>query len=239
MGHLVNARGFRLGTNKFWNFKSTNIKHYFEQVNVYNFLNYYLESFFSAKRFKSTGFVYSHFILKNLLNRSIVDIYLFGGYIDVLNTLFLKNRRKYLNVLGGKEIYFKKYVRYCQNLIVNIIRKRLLVDLQQLGIFDINFFFYTEKLVSVEIVGKIIALKLEGMYSLNQIVKPIVNVFHKKSKGLVINCSGRFTRKQRAHFVRFKQGAVSLSTITKNIDYFFIPVRLKYGSCGIKIWVTK
>jgi len=240
MGHLVNAKGFRVGVNKFWDSKLINTRNYFYFNNVFYFLNYYLENFFNVKRFKLNSFVYSHFVCKNYHTYLGVDIYLFGGYFDVLNLLSLKNRKNKRALVNlAKEFYLKKFIRYCQNFVFNIIKKRLLIDFTFINIAKIRLFAYSEANLTPEILGRLISIKLENLYSLNQIINPIIKDFTNKRIGININCAGRFTRKQRAHFVRFKFGSVPYSTITKSIGYFFIPVRLKYGACGIKLWISK
>lgn len=241
MGHLVNAKGFRLGNSCFWGGKVSAVSNYFESSNLFYFLSYFIENFFNVKRFKDYGFLYSHIVLKKLPNTNVLDVYLFGGYFDALQFLFSKKQRKVKNISSSlnKELYLKKYIRYCQNLVFNIFEKRLVFDLKAYSVSKVNFFAYSESFVSSEILGRLIVLKLEGLHTINQIVSPIIKDFGSKQSGLALNCSGRFTRKQRAHFVRFRSGSVPFSLISKPIDYFFVSVRLKYGACGIKVWICK
>lgn len=147
MGHLVNAKGFRLGNSCFWGGKSSAVRNYFESSYLFYFLSYYIENFFNVKRFKDYGFVYSHVVLKKLPNTNILDVYLFGGYFDVLQFLYSKRQRKIKNIPNflNKELYLKKYIRCCQNLAFNIFEKRLIFDLEVYSVSKVNFFAYSEE----------------------------------------------------------------------------------------------
>lgn len=237
MGHLINANALRLGVSKFWNFKILITKNYFNEINLVKFLGYYLENFFnSSLHLKNSGFFFSHyFFFKRVNSCHIIKVCLFSGYFQhLLKTLYAKR------FFSLQKKFVHKYIRFCQNFIfVNILKKRLLVDLIKFGITDIIFVFSSESNLTAALLGRLISYKLTNLYSLNQVINPILKKYLKKKyKGLTIACSGRFTRKQRAHFLRYRSGSVSFSTLSKKIDYFFISVKLKYGACGIKIWLS-
>jgi ribosomal protein S3 len=58
-------------------------------------------------------------------------------------------------------------------------------------------------------------------------------------RGVMIKCSGRFTRKQRATNKVFKLGLIGLSTIQLPLNYFFGTTALKFGAVGIKVYLLK
>lgn len=246
MGHLVNAKGFRLGVSKFWGIKGVSLsKHRYSKINgLYYFLNYYLENILTAKKYKDYGLFYSHANMLTTSKGVVLNIYIFGGFLDVIYFNFLKSRalQKFLIQPArlSKIIFLKKFICFSQMYLFDILKKRMFVDLERYGVRVINFFTYSELNVTAGIIGRMIAYKLESLYTINQIVNPILKDYLQvKKAGLAINCAGRFTRKQRAHFLRFRNGSVPFSTVTRAIDYFFIPVKLKYGVCGIKIWTTQ
>jgi len=57
--------------------------------------------------------------------------------------------------------------------------------------------------------------------------------------GYRLELAGRFSRKQRATFLLFKNGKIPLGTIYNNIDYKSDFVILKNGVVNIKIWLNK
>lgn len=246
MGHLVNAKGFRLGVSKFWGVKGLSLfKHKYSKINsLYYFISYYLENLLSAKKYKDNGLFYSHVNMLTTNKGMSLNIYVFGGFLDIIYFNFIKSRALQRFLVQPARIskirFLKKFIFLAQKYLFDIVKKRMFVDLEQYGVTSINFFTYSETNPTAGIIGRIIAYKLESLYTINQIVNPIVKDYLRiKRSGLAINCAGRFTRKQRAHFLRFRNGSVPFSTVTRAIDYFFIPVKLKYGVCGVKIWTTE
>lgn len=245
MGHLVNASGFRLGNSKFWDIKAISLfRHkYFELNSFFYFLGTYLNNMFYIKKYKEYSIFYSHVVLRRVANGMNLDVYIFGSFFDIIYFNFMKS--KFLQKLLGitakqiKVTFLRKFMRFCQNFLLALLEKRLKVDLSRFGVEKINFFAYSELNLAPSVLGKIIAYKLENLYTINQIINPILKDFLLiKRVGLAINCSGRLTRKQRAHFLKFRAGSVPFSTVMNKIDYFFISVKLKYGVCGIKIWTA-
>lgn len=124
---------------------------------------------------------------------------------------------------------------------------------------EINFKFYKElNEISPQIISFFIRQKLMQRHNLFNVLKDlnkfIQNIMYTKPKNFItfnpyvknriigykIACSGRFSRKQRASY-EWKSanlGRVSLSTLNSFIDYSFNDVRLKYGLCGVKVWLT-
>jgi len=86
--------------------------------------------------------------------------------------------------------------------------------------------YLVERLVNrFDIIGSVFRL-LKGM---------IANWF---TPGLMIQCSGRFTRKQRKMHKQFQQGRVAIHKFTHPVHYSSSGVRQKYGFCGIKVWLS-
>jgi hypothetical protein len=245
MGHLVNAKGFRLGVSKFWNVKGFSKfgDKYFKLNSAYNFLSYYVENLLSAKKYKDNAIFFGQVdVVKKNVGYSL-NIYVFGGFLDVIYFNFLKSRSLQKVLTQSARItrikFLRKFVILCQVYLFGIIKQRIFFDLEKYGVISVNFLTYSELNLTAGVIGRIIAYKLESLYTINQIVNPIVKDYLLiKKMGLAINCSGRFTRKQRAHFLKFRNASVPFSTVLKPIDYFFIAVKLKYGVCGIKIWTA-
>jgi len=73
--------------------------------------------------------------------------------------------------------------------------------------------------------------------SMFRVVRPMFSKLKKRFKGVRLECSGRFTRRQRATFLRFSYGSVPLGTFSKPISYNYFSIPLKYGVGTIKIWL--
>lgn len=58
-------------------------------------------------------------------------------------------------------------------------------------------------------------------------------------RGLSIVCSGRINRKQMASRVKFQIGAASKGTIESPLDYAQGVISLKYGTIGVKVYLTQ
>jgi hypothetical protein len=56
--------------------------------------------------------------------------------------------------------------------------------------------------------------------------------------GLLVHCSGRFTRRQRKTYKRFQKGKIGIYRFDFSVEYFSVAMRQKYGACGIKIWLA-
>jgi hypothetical protein len=68
---------------------------------------------------------------------------------------------------------------------------------------------------------------------LNVLIKSRVPI-----KGIRIDCSGRFNGIDRTRKITISQGILSFSNITSNLLYNFSTSYTKYGSFGIKVWIS-
>ncbi len=95
---------------------------------------------------------------------------------------------------------------------------------------------------NADIMVKFIVFRLAYYYKLWEVVKPMLkeisNFKRSRLRGAMIMCAGRFTRRQRASHKRWILNHAGLSTYKNRISYSFDTVRLKYGICGVKVWVN-
>ena len=108
---------------------------------------------------------------------------------------------------------------------------------------QLSFINLTFNNINTHTILKYIKMRLISRYSLNYILKPILRDLHLRMRynkilGYKILCAGRFTRKQIAAKMWFKQGAASVNNFESLIKYSQMKVRLKYGVCGVKIWIN-
>lgn len=55
--------------------------------------------------------------------------------------------------------------------------------------------------------------------------------------GIFISGAGRFTKKQRASYIKTQKGRVPFSTPTAPVEYMDLSVPLKYGACSVRVWI--
>ena len=110
-------------------------------------------------------------------------------------------------------------------------------------VFYLNIYALDFLNITVDSIASYISLKLQKRYSLNWILRPIlkdlsIKVKQKNFLGYKIVCSGRFTRKQIATYMWMRNGSLKLNNISNLIKYSETRVRLKYGLCGVKVWLN-
>ncbi len=136
-------------------------------------------------------------------------------YIYVLEKLFWLNIKAYL----GKNL------------------QKLIFTNHEIAIYSIN-----DKYILTSIILKDIGLKLiKQNYSLFEVINPLIYSLEQNLdiEGFKISCAGRFARKQRATYYWVRKKVLSLNNFSKCIEYDKIAVTLRYGVCGIKIWLSK
>lgn len=80
-----------------------------------------------------------------------------------------------------------------------------------------------------------------GLYALGSFYNPLKKrILQRKKGGLIgfkMQCSGRFTRRQRASSIWFSYGKVPLCTLNENIDYSFFSKPITNSIITIKVWL--
>jgi hypothetical protein len=155
--------------------------------------------------------------------------------------LELKNFQN--NLFFLQEFIIKKliFALYWKNL--NASLKFFFNKIDSINTFHLNIYSLDFLNISVNAISTYLSLKLQKRYSLDWVLKPILKDLNVKIKrknfiGYKIVCSGRFTRKQIATYMWMKGGSLKLNTLSNLIKYSEVRVRLKYGLCGIKIWIN-
>ena len=88
--------------------------------------------------------------------------------------------------------------------------------------------------------GEGLSHRMRLNYSEEQKVFTPYYVGNLKLRGFRVDCSGRFSRKQRASKKSIREGIVSLGGYHKDnyIDFGFSRAILEYGACGVKVWLS-
>ena len=146
-----------------------------------------------------------------------------------------------------KSLYMYVIKILVSNLYWYLLNKSLKFYLNKLSNNTNQYYFNIYSLdflnVTSDIITTYISLKLQQKYSLNWVLRPILKDLSNKIKskvflGYKIVCSGRFTRKQIATYMWMKQGSLNLNNFSSLVKYSQTSIKLKYGMCGIKVWLN-
>lgn len=106
-----------------------------------------------------------------------------------------------------------------------------------------NIYIYTilNKYLLSNILLRDITNSLLKQYTLFEIINPLIYELESMYyiKGFKICCAGRFARKQRATYYWVKIKKLPLNHFAESIDYGNTSVSLRYGKCGIKVWLYR
>lgn len=111
---------------------------------------------------------------------------------------------------------------------------------------SINFSLINSfKLLNPQFIARFIAKRLSYGIPLRRVLQPIVTDLTKSIEkssqllsGFRIKCSGRFSRAQMASVTIERAGSLSLSSIKNLVSMGYSTAFLRYGACGIKVWVS-
>lgn len=261
MGHLVNPISLRLSINTFWNSNWILINN-FNYINIFkrdftlfHFLNWFI------KKSKLTDFniIISHYKIYRIHKYIYINLYYYNANFEGITYKYhvlqahklwiSKNLNKSKKILSFNFNHIYKYIfRYLLfNMHWTLILNKINIYLKRINKCNDTYFFNVFTLnfsdITVESITKYISLKLQKKFSLDWVLFPVLRDLNTKLKqkniaGFKILCSGRFTRKQIATYSWHKKGSLQLNTLSNLIRYSEIRVRLKYGLCGIKLWIS-
>jgi len=195
--------------------------------------------------FKRSGMSFNDFFFKKYLSvlignfktKLIVITYLMKqNYLWLLFVLIKLFLRKNMAIYYGKRLwYIKSYIDYFFN-----------YKTSQNAKIDTFFLFPSYVLITAKMISYVIRIRLTQKYSLGEILNKFVKFLNKEPDliGFRITCHGRFTRRQRASHRLVKSSLKNkdkllLNTFTGVVDYAYIEQPLKYGMCGIRIWLVR
>lgn len=94
--------------------------------------------------------------------------------------------------------------------------------------------------ISAAFVAAYVARKLLVRFKLNKILPTVFRdafAHNPRLLGISFLCSGRFDKKERAQLLRLGEGPMPFGDLGCSVDYSVAKVPLKYGVCGIKVWL--
>ena len=262
MGHLINPLSLRLSVNTFWNSNWVLINN-FNFINVFkkdNLIFLLLNWFINKNKFTQFNILLSHYKLHRVNNNIYVNLYYYNSETNNLKNFYpishvskiLKQENISLSLTNEQlnNIITSFYTQIFENLLFNFYWKILSLNISfylnkinSSSKFFLNLYSLNVSNITSEAIASYICLKLQKRYSLNWILRPILKDLNSKVKqnnilGYKIVCAGRFTRKQIATKSWTRGGSIKLNKISNLIKYSAMRVRLKYGICGIKIWLN-
>lgn len=257
MGHLINPVSLRLSVNSFWdstwvvvnnfNFVSLFKKDYI----LFHFLNWFIKK----SKFIKFNLLISHYKIYRVNQKIYINLYYYNSnnIVDI-NTNYFDTKslgsiltNEVSDIDRFKNLYDYIFKVLIFNLYWRVLNSTMFYYFNKLNnskeLFYLNVYSLSFLNITVDSIANYISLKLQKKYTLNWILKPILKdlttrIKQKHFLGYKIVCSGRFTRKQIATYMWMRKGSLKLGNISNLIKYSETRVRLKYGLCGIKIWLN-
>jgi len=195
-----------------------------------NYKNYYIIKYNNLNLFKMN----KYFEIISFYNLNYINLY------NYINTKYFIKENPYRFLFSQK-----KFNLLPEN------PNRLITKLHLLK-KDINFKFILFSLLfkSSKFLSEYIATSIRfkkfrdlqnffnSLISNTSLLLSILKINRVNLKGIRIDCSGRFNGIDRTRTISIKQGILSFNQIDTNIIYSFSTSYTKYGSFGIKVWLS-
>lgn len=234
MGRLVNVIGVRSDNFSRWilqgNWKKPHSVEFIDHSTL-------ITGLFSSKKLQSFGLLLNSFSLKEYTgNKHMIQVNLIDTQkVGFSNFSFFRDKKALrLNKANKAKAIVLKLI---------LLEKLILLNCQKVGLnhCEVDFSFSKLENISAYLVVNFIKIRLKQQYTLGSIIYPLARFLTSISgatiKGFRIDCSGRFSRRQRASYLSVKDGRLPFSSRNLNADYHFSEVILKFGKCGIKVWL--
>jgi len=262
MGYVTNSVGLRVGLNRGWKHKSHFIKGgstslFFLQREMVEFFSV----LFDDRTFHKRGILFSHAVFRPDSTLGLdVDVFIYDPALEryfrtyatrLLNSnanlkhrfpkiwkMFAKTRGLFgLSFAEAlRDIFIKMRTDDFYYFLVSVATTRFQRAYPELN-FNVNIFPIKARMVNAEFLGRFFLMKFLYRRELVKVINPIVKRLTRRFSGMRVDCSGRFTRRQRASFTRITRGRVSLNSLNSRVDYTQVSLPLKFGVCSIKLWL--
>ena len=210
MGQKVNPNGMRIGINKDWSSRWYAKKQDFSKYLVVDMQirNYFEKHYGGADE-------------KNDAGLSRVDIERIKGTVTVLVHVARPG------VIIGQEGNTIKKIR--EDLLKITQLKDIKVSIVEIDNPDLD----------ATLVAKSISRQLENRASFRIVQKKAIkNVLQAGAKGCKTMVKGRLGGAEIARAEEYRDGTLSLQTLSQNIDYGFAEAHTTYGRLGVKVWIS-
>lgn len=254
MSFLVNPEVFRIGITNYWKSTWVNSNQNLYKITLQDdlILNKILNQLLLNPDFYRYGIAISHFstIRKNKNLFLNVFVYDDKNFLEVYRNDYVENKFLFFEEEKNDELisWEKKTTKLSKSLIsvliwrvFEILLKRKLVKLNGSNL-HLNVIRLQKDNVTPTFIVNYILYKLRQRYSLPWILRPILRDLRKKKSenkiaGFKMLYAGRFTRKQIADYSWTTLGKSSLNSFKNRVKYGAGSIKLKYGVCGLKLWI--
>jgi hypothetical protein len=258
MGHVTNARGFRLGHLLFWADRSASqtLATPFRPGHHHT-LDQYFAFLFAQPRWARQGLAYNGLHLRTTPRGGLVITVTY--YDGLLETFLLRHLlRRFLREgspagrsrrlpttsslgRGALAPFRRSLVRHCHSLFPEILSRRFGGDFghlrprPRLRLLRVN-----GGSVAPRLVGAHVLAKLRAVVSLKSILFRLARHFRTSDRyqGATFRVAGRFTRAEMAASRTEVVGRTPLNSLGERVDYGFAALPLKYGLTGVKVWLN-
>ena len=221
MGQKVNPNGLRVGISRGWSSRwyspkediKANLK---QDIDIRRYLD---------KRLADG--VVSHIDIERTKDTVTVNC-----YVQFVGKLLSKDEGKFLETTkaGLSEVingYFTK--KQLQNMKQGMLLK---VELNLYPVEHVN--------LDATLVAKDVARQLEGRSTARVVQKKaIMKVINAGAKGIKTMVKGRVGGAEIARSEQYKEGVLSLHTLSSDIDYALAEAHTTYGILGCKVWISR
>lgn len=241
MGRIVDIRGLRYGQIFDWNVQHRSLdKNSLVDIKLIRFEDYIKELFkkyFGVK----FGLMLNKLTIEYKNKELYIKLYIYDGQLEDIyfNNSKIRKRVRFYNssvldlIVKSKLAVFEKLI---QKFAAIYLDKKVKIEFYSCSNHDLESYF----------IANYISIRLNQGYSVNEVITGVqrslknwLKVKQSKLIGYKIDCSGRWSRNQRASFKTVKEGSIPFSKIFSVIDYSYSTAFLKYGTCGIKVWLYK
>jgi hypothetical protein len=164
------------------------------------------------------------------LDTSNQNTNLSGGYFSSYKDLKIKMSKHFFRVLNEPTLSYLNY--------------KFLKEIPLILTEESNEIVYSPKLLEFGnfnsiLYSRFVARRLKQRFHINETMKVLKGFLRSNYlSGYLFVCSGRFSKKQRSSVFKYREGSVPLSSFGTPVQYAYDLVRLRYGTCCIKVWVA-
>ena len=146
-----------------------------------------------------------------------------------------------------RKIRWKKFLKFVDFALLYrslSILKRLKLNIQRICKVDsvsVSVYSAEKEGIRAPMVARYIVGSLVNRFTMAGTVYKLIRGLVRTNKfvpGIMVHCSGRFSRRERATFKRFSRGILRLRKFSYPLDYESAHLTQKFGVVGIKVWLA-
>lgn len=261
----TNPNALRLNISIGWRSKSISRQHNVDYIFQDQEIDRRFQRYFRRYQQKRNyGIIYSHTNANRYLTRwTSLRSFFYDGALYERVFEFDRKTRIWLRRLNKKKVYkpstwkvirarlYLRRRRVKRSLSRSIFRRFYAMRIMEFGVRLHDFIKFTigpnyiwrlgifpEGGMTANTIARYIIASLRNRFTMAGTVYRMIKGIKRNhfARGIMVHCSGRFSRRQRATFKKFKSGILRISSFSKNTDYGTAYYSQKFGACGVKVW---